>query len=58
MSKESYIRGFCKAAEAHGVDPVRLAKFAAAKRLFSLADFPPEKAQSKPDASMAHLLGL
>ena len=29
MSKESYIRGFCKAAEAHGVDPQALAKFAA-----------------------------
>lgn len=28
MSKESYIRGFCKAAEAAGVDPVGLAKFA------------------------------
>ena len=28
MSKESYIRGFCKAAEAAGVDPVALAKFA------------------------------
>jgi len=28
MSKESYIRGFCKAAEAAGVDPVFLAKFA------------------------------
>lgn len=29
MSKESYARGFCKAAAAAGVDPVRLAKFAA-----------------------------
>ena len=29
MSKESYIRGFCKAAEAAGVDPNALAKFAA-----------------------------
>ena len=29
MSKESYIRGFCKAAEAHGIDPQALAKFAA-----------------------------
>lgn len=28
MSKESYIRGFCKAAEAHGVDPQALAKLA------------------------------
>ena len=28
MSKESYIRGFCKSAEAHGVDPKALAKFA------------------------------
>ena len=28
MSKESYIRGFCKAAEARGVDPQVLAKFA------------------------------
>jgi hypothetical protein len=28
MSKESYARGFCKAAEAHGVDPVALAKYA------------------------------
>ena len=28
MSKESYVRGFCKAAEAAGVDPVALAKFA------------------------------
>ena len=28
MSKESYIRGFCKAAEAHGVDPQGLAKLA------------------------------
>lgn len=28
MSKESYVRGFCKAAEAHGIDPVALAKFA------------------------------
>ena len=29
MSKESYIRGFCKAAEAKGVDPKALAKYAA-----------------------------
>ena len=29
MSKESYIRGFCKAAESHGVNPVQLAKYAA-----------------------------
>ena len=29
MSKESYARGFCKAAEAAGVDPRALAKFAA-----------------------------
>ena len=29
MSKESYIRGFCKAAEAAGVDPGALAKYAA-----------------------------
>ena len=28
MSKESYVRGFCKAAEAAGVDPVALAKYA------------------------------
>ena len=28
MSKESYARGFCKAAEAAGVDPEVLAKFA------------------------------
>ena len=28
MSKESYIRGFCKAAEAHGVDRQALAKLA------------------------------
>ena len=28
MSKESYERGFCKAAEAAGVDPVALAKYA------------------------------
>jgi len=28
MSKESYIRGFCKAAEAAGVDPSALAKYA------------------------------
>ena len=28
MSKESYARGFCKAAEAHGVDPTQLAKYA------------------------------
>lgn len=28
MSKESYARGFCKAAAEHGVDPVALAKFA------------------------------
>ena len=28
MSKESYIRGFCKAADASGVDPVALAKYA------------------------------
>jgi hypothetical protein len=28
MSKESYARGFCKAAAAHGIDPVQLAKFA------------------------------
>ena len=32
MSKESYIRGFCKAAEAHGVDPQSLAKYAAEKQ--------------------------
>lgn len=29
MSRESYIKGFCKVAEGHGVDPVQLAKFAA-----------------------------
>ena len=29
MSKESYVRGFCKTAEAAGVDPQALAKFAA-----------------------------
>lgn len=29
MSKESYARGFVKAAEAHGVDPAMLAKYAA-----------------------------
>ena len=29
MSKESYARGFCKAAESAGIDPVNLAKFAA-----------------------------
>ena len=28
MSAESYVRGFCKAAEAAGVDPMFLAKFA------------------------------
>jgi len=28
MSKESYARGFCKTAEAHGVDPTALAKYA------------------------------
>lgn len=28
MSKESFARGFCKVAEAHGVDPQALAKFA------------------------------
>jgi len=28
MSKESYVRGFCKAAEAAGADPQALAKFA------------------------------
>ena len=28
MSKESYVRGFCKAAEAAGIDPHALAKFA------------------------------
>lgn len=28
MSKESYARGFCKVAEAHGIDPVALSKFA------------------------------
>lgn len=28
MSKESFARGFCKIAEAHGIDPVALAKFA------------------------------
>lgn len=27
MSKESYMRGFCKAAEEHGVDPVSLIKY-------------------------------
>ena len=29
MSKESYARGFCKVAEAHGIDPMQLAKHAA-----------------------------
>ena len=28
MSKESYVRGFCKAAETVGVNPVALAKYA------------------------------
>ena len=31
MSKESYARGFCKAAEDAGVDPTALAKYAADK---------------------------
>ena len=26
MSKESYIKGFCKVAEAHGIDPAQLAR--------------------------------
>ena len=29
MSKESYARGFCKVAEAHGIDPSSLATYAA-----------------------------
>jgi hypothetical protein len=33
MSKESYARGFCKAAEAAGVDPVALAKYASGKKV-------------------------
>lgn len=32
MSRESYARGFCKAAEAAGVDPTALAKYAAETR--------------------------
>ena len=28
MSKQSYIRGFCKQAAAHGVDPIALARYA------------------------------
>ena len=36
MSKESYARGFCKAAEAAGIDPVHLAKYAQWYNPFSL----------------------
>jgi hypothetical protein len=39
MSKESYIRGFCKVAEAAGVDPKALARFAEGKELM----FDPKK---------------
>lgn len=38
MSKESYLRGFCKTAEAHGVDPTVLAQFAAANPTVKQAD--------------------
>jgi hypothetical protein len=36
MSKETYMRGFCKAAAAHGVDPEKLAKFAQYENLGAL----------------------
>lgn len=38
MSKESYARGFVKAAAAAGVDPVELAKFAQEKRRVHVND--------------------
>ena len=38
MSKESYARGFCKAAQAHGVDPVALMKFAQTTRNTAVAN--------------------
>ena len=46
MSKESYIRGFCKAAEAHGVDPKGLAKLAYSTPVSeALSSFVPNLAQ-------------
>ena len=51
MSKESYIRGFCKAAEAKGVDPKALAKFAA----LDVNNLPPPK---KAPAVVGYLGGL
>ena len=46
MSKESYIRGFCKAAEAHGVDRQALAKLAYSTPVSeSLSSFVPNIAQ-------------
>lgn len=64
MSKESYARGFCKAAEAAGVDPVVLAKFAQ-QGYFGIKDGPSvlnaelqkgfERAKSMPLAQAAGL---
>lgn len=46
MSKESYARGFCKAAAAAGVDPVALAKYAQYRMTGrDLRDMHPESAE-------------
>lgn len=55
MSKQSYIKGFSKVAEAHGVDPERLAQCAVGMQKRSL-DLGPIKANT--DAVIAKLKAL
>lgn len=49
MSKESYARGFCKAAEAAGIDPVALAKYA---QHYNTEGWAPEPSQIKPSSGI------
>ena len=51
MSKESYARGFCKAASAAGVDPEALVKLAALFRM-------PPKQQTTPPLNIGDLSGI
>lgn len=39
MSRESYIRGFCKAASAHGMNPQSLANYVYASEMLKAANF-------------------
>ena len=48
MGKESYVRGFCKVAEAHGVDPVALAKYA--QQVSAPTSAPPARVKAAPES--------